>query len=59
MNKSTVKKIIKHLANAPALAARQVLDELPTEAERDEARRIFSAVGITPAKPSTEGGAKK
>lgn len=61
MSKTVVKTIIKHLANAPALAARDVLEKLPTEEERAEARRIFAAVGITPAAPekSTKGGAKQ
>lgn len=49
MTNKTRKNIIKYLANAPAIAAREVLQTLDTEEERDEARRIFSAVGITPA----------
>ena len=61
MNKAVIKAIITELANAPAVAAREVLEKLPTETERDEARRIFAAVGITPepAKKSTEGGANR
>lgn len=62
MSKATIKAVIKHLANAPAIAAARVLDELPTEAERDEARRIFAAVGITPAeaeKKTPKGDPKK
>lgn len=61
MSKNVIKAIIKELANAPATAAREVLEKLPSEAERDEARRIFAAVGITPEPPkkSTKGGAKQ
>lgn len=61
MSKAVIKAIIKELANAPATAAREVLRKLPTETERDEARRIFAAVGIIPEPPkkSTEGGAKQ
>lgn len=51
MSKAVIKAIIKELANAPAIAAREVLEKLPSEAERDEARRIFSAVGIIPEPP--------
>lgn len=61
MAKTVIKTIIKHLADAPAIAARDVLEQLPTEEERAEARRIFAAVGITPKAPEkrTKGGAKQ
>lgn len=51
MNKSTIKTIIKELANAPAIAAREVLEQLQTDDERAEALRVFRAVGITPEPP--------
>lgn len=46
MKNTTLKTIIKALANAPTIAAAQALKELKTEAERDEARRIFKALNI-------------
>ena len=49
MASNTKKQIIKNLATAPALAARETLKTLTTEEERAEALRIFSALGITPA----------
>ena len=48
-NSKLIKNIIDKLANAPAIAARDILAECATEDEREQARRIFSAVGITPA----------
>ena len=61
MAKTVIKTIIKELANAPATAAREVLQQLKTEEERAEALRIFAAVGIDPEPPkkSTKGGAKQ
>jgi hypothetical protein len=41
-----IKLIVKKLATAPALALDAVLSECTTEEEREEARRIFSAVGV-------------
>lgn len=46
MNNKTVKLIIKHLANAPAIAAREILKECENDEQREQARRILSAVGI-------------
>ena len=46
--KDARKTIIKHLARANEYAAREALKELDGE-EREQARRIFAAVGITPA----------
>ena len=61
MSKSVLKVIIKNLANAPAIAAQKAIKQLQTEEEREEARRIFNALGITPEAPekSTKGGAKQ
>lgn len=49
MSNNVKKTVIKYLATAPAIAAREALRELSTDEERNEARRIFAAVGITPA----------
>lgn len=57
MSKTVIKTIIKELANAPATAAREVLEKLQTDDERAEALRIFRAVGINPEPP--KGGAKQ
>lgn len=46
-----VKLIVKHLANAPALALERVLAECKTDEERLEAVRIFNAVGVKGVKP--------
>lgn len=40
------KLIIATLANAPALALDSVLAECTSEQEREEAKRIFRAVGV-------------
>lgn len=48
MSKNSVQKtIIKHLAKAHEYALEKTLQDLPTDAEKDEAKRIFLAVGIT------------
>ena len=52
MSNQVRKIILKHLANAPAIAAREALREFSTDEDRNEARRIFAAVGITPHEPT-------
>lgn len=44
--KALLKLIVYNLANAPALALQKTLDACKTDEERDEARRIFAAVGV-------------
>ena len=47
MEKNLTKKILKALANAPTITAEKLLNELQTEEEKQHARRIFAAVGIS------------
>ena len=44
--KAILKAIVRNLANAPALALEKTLAECKTDEEREEARRIFAAVGV-------------
>lgn len=46
MKNNVLKTIIKHLAKSNNYAAQQAINELQTETERDEARRIFAALKI-------------
>ena len=46
MTNKTLKTIIKHLARANTYAAQQALRELPTQADKAEAKRIFEALHI-------------
>ena len=48
MKNSTVKTIIKALANAPTIAAGQALKEIHDPTEKETARRIFKALNIDP-----------
>lgn len=52
MKNSTIRKTIEKLANAPAIAGREIIKELPAE-ERADALRLLKAVGI---KLTEEGG---
>lgn len=45
MNNETRRKALQTLANAPTIAARKLLEELPAE-ERADARRLFEALGV-------------
>lgn len=56
MDNKTLKLIIKHLANAPAIAARDILKECENEQQREQARRILSALGITPNEQPPQTG---
>ena len=51
MKNSTLKTIIKALAEAPKHAAREALKRLETDEEKAEARRIFKALDIDPNEP--------
>lgn len=46
MTNRVMKVIIYHLARANIYAAREILNRLESEEDKEEARRIFAAVGI-------------
>ena len=46
MTNRVQKVIIYHLARANIYAAREILKQLEKEEDKEEARRIFAAVGI-------------
>lgn len=52
MKNRIIRKTLEKLANAPAIAGREILKELPAE-ERADAVRLLKAVGI---KITEEGG---
>jgi hypothetical protein len=56
MKNKVLKEIIKQLANAPTLAAQKAIENLKTPEDKEEARRIFQALNITPI---SENPAKK
>lgn len=45
MTNETRRKVLKALANAPAIAAADLLIKLPPE-ERTEAQKLFAALGV-------------
>lgn len=46
MTNRVQKAIIYHLARANIYAAREIIKQLEKEEDKEEARRIFAAVGI-------------
>ena len=50
MKNKVIRKAIKNLANAPALALAKTLEELTDPTDRDDAKRLFEAVGVKPTK---------
>ena len=46
---------LKNLANAPYIAAKKTIDELPTTTDKDEAKRLFKALGVN-VKDNNDGG---
>ena len=49
MKNKVLKEIIIQLAAAPNLAAQKAIENLKTPEDKEEARRIFQALNITPA----------
>lgn len=46
VQKTIIKNLVREHQNAQTRAAQMTLKELPTQAEKDEAKRIFSALHI-------------
>ena len=45
--KSHIKNVVmRNLANAPKIVAIKTIDDLPTTADKDEAKRLFKALGV-------------